>query len=403
MERFKRIHLIVMDSLGVGEEPRSAEFGDSGANTFGHIASVCGGLNIPAMRKLGFANVCELYQTPPVAASAAWIGKMREASNAKDTMAGHWEFMGLWTERPFRVYPEGFPPELLREIEKRTGRKVLGNKTASGTEIIEELGPEHMATGALIVYTSADSVLQIAAHEQIIPIEEQYRICSICRELTIGEPYNIGRIIARPFVGEPGAFTRTANRHDYALKPFAPTVLDSLKAAGLTVAALGKITDIFDGEGITRSIKTVSNHDGMTKLNALLDEDFTGLSFLNLVDFDALYGHRRDARGYGRAIEEFDADLADLLPKLREDDLLVLTADHGTDPTHAGTDHTREYVPVAAYSHRFDHGGDLGVRDTFADIGATIADNFSLSPPEHGRSFLPLVVSSYRHSGEALP
>lgn len=391
MRRFTRIHLLVLDSLGVGGDPRAADFGDEGANTFAHIATACGGLAIPTMERFGFGNVCQIHGAPPAAVPAAWMGKMREASNAKDTMAGHWELMGLWTEQPFRTYPEGFPPVLVDEIEKRTGRKVLGNKTASGTEIIEELGPEHMASGALIVYTSADSVLQIAAHENIIPIEEQYRICRICRELTLGEPYNIGRIIARPFVGTPGAFARTTNRHDYAVKPFAPTVLDSLKAFGLTVAALGKITDIFDGEGITRSSKTVSNHDGMTQLTALLDEEFTGLSFLNLVDFDALYGHRRDAKGYGQAIEQFDADLTVLLPKLRADDLLILTADHGTDPTYAGTDHTRECVPVAVYSPQLSRGGDLGIRDTFADVGATIADNFSLTSPEHGSSFLSLL------------
>lgn len=303
-------------------------------------------------------------------------------------MTGHWEIMGLHISTPFKVFPDGFPAELVSELESRTGRKVIGNKPASGTEIIKELGEEHMKTGALIVYTSADSVLQIAAHEEIIPIEEQYKICKIARELTLDEKYMVGRVIARPFVGEPGSFKRTSNRHDYALKPFDRTVMNELKDSGFDVIAIGKINDIYDGEGVTKSLRTVSNMDGMDKLLQTLDMDFTGLSFLNLVDFDALYGHRRDPLGYGKALEEFDARLPEVFSKLKEEDLLIITADHGNDPVHKGTDHTREYVPLLLYSKQFVEGKELPVRETFADIGATIADNFNVKMPKYGKSFL---------------
>lgn len=304
-------------------------------------------------------------------------------------MTGHWEIMGLRIDTPFRVFPDGFPDELIARIEEHTGRKVIGNKPASGTEIIDELGGEQLKTGALIVYTSADSVLQIAAHEEIVPLQELYAICEYCREITREDPYMLGRIIARPFIGKPGAFERTSNRHDYALKPFGRTVMNELQDAGLDVIALGKINDIYDGEGVTRTVRTKSNADGMDQLIKVLDESFKGLSFLNLVDFDAVYGHRRDPQGYGQALEEYDARLPEVLEKLSGDDLLIITADHGNDPTYRGTDHTREYVPLLVYSPRFKNGGqELPLRSTFADIGATVADNFGVKLPEHGTSFL---------------
>jgi len=318
--------------------------------------------------------------------------KMQEASNGKDTMTGHWEIMGLRIDTPFRVFPDGFPDELLNELESKTGRKIIGNKPASGTEILDELGEEHMKTGALIVYTSADSVLQIAAHEDVVPLTELYDICEFARELTLDEKYMVGRIIARPFVGEPGSFKRTANRHDYALKPFDRTVMNELKDSGFDSIAIGKISDIYDGEGVTQSLRTVSNMDGMDKLLETIHTDFTGLSFLNLVDFDALYGHRRDPIGYGKALEEYDARLSEVLPLLNEDDLLIITADHGNDPVHHGTDHTREYVPLLVYNKKIGAGRELELRETFADIGATIAENFNVSMPKHGKSFLKELI-----------
>jgi phosphopentomutase len=296
--------------------------------------------------------------------------------------------MGLRIDKPFQVFPNGFPKELIDELEKRTGRKVIGNKPASGTAIIEELGKEHMETGAIIVYTSADSVLQIAAHEEVVPLEELYHICKIARELTLDEKYMVGRVIARPFIGTPGNFQRTANRHDYALKPFGRTVMNELKDAGYEVIAIGKISDIYDNEGVTQSLRTKSNMDGMDKLVDTLKMDFTGLSFVNLVDFDALYGHRRDPKGYGDALEEFDARLSDVFPLLKDDDLLIITADHGNDPVHHGTDHTREYVPLLVYSPSMNGGKELPLRKTFADVGATIAENFQVNMPPHGTSFL---------------
>lgn len=388
MDKFKRIHLIVMDSVGIGEAPDAAQFDDYDVDTFGHIARERGGLNMPNMAKLGLSNIREIQGIPKADKPEAYFTKMQEVSSGKDTMTGHWEIMGLYIDTPFRVFPDGFPQELISRIEEKTGRKVIGNKPASGTEIIEELGEEHVKTGALIVYTSADSVLQIAAHEEIVPLEELYQICEFCREITLEDPYMLGRIIARPFIGEVGHFTRTANRHDYALKPFGPTTMNALKDAGYDVIALGKISDIYDGEGVTKSIRTASNMDGMDKLIALLDEPFTGLSFINLVDFDALYGHRRDPQGYGQALEEYDARLPEVFAKMKDDDLLIITADHGNDPTYRGTDHTREYVPLLVYSPRFAQGGrELSLRTTFADIAATVAENFGVTSPEHGKSF----------------
>lgn len=385
---YKRVFLIVMDSVGIGEAPDAERFGDTGSDTLGHIAEKLNGLTMPNMAKLGLGNIRDVKGIPSAEKPLAFYTKMEEASNGKDTMTGHWELMGLNIQVPFRVFPNGFPEELITELENRTGRKIIGNKPASGTEILDELGEEHMKTGSLIVYTSADSVLQIAAHEEIIPIEEQYRICEIARELTLDEKYMVGRVIARPFLGEAGDFKRTANRHDYALKPFERTVMNELKDSDLDVIAIGKISDIYDGEGVTDSLRTVSNMDGMDKLIQTLDRDFTGLAFLNLVDFDALYGHRRDPQGYGTALEEYDARLPEVLSKLGEDDLLIITADHGNDPVHPGTDHTREYVPLLVYSKRMEEGKELPVRKTFADVGATVAENYKVKMPKHGASFL---------------
>ncbi|MCQ6277985.1 phosphopentomutase [Bacillus sp. EB600] len=385
---FKRIFLIVMDSVGIGEAPDAEKFGDQGADTFGHIAEQMDGLNMPNMAKLGLSNLRELKGIQKADKPLAVYTKMQEASNGKDTMTGHWEIMGLNIKTPFRVFPNGFPEELVAELEKRSGRKVIANKPASGTAILDELGEEHMKSGALIVYTSADSVLQIAAHEEIVPLEELYKICKIARELTLDEKYMVGRVIARPFIGKPGSFKRTANRHDYALKPFDRTVMNELKDSGYEVIAIGKISDIYDGEGVTKSLRTISNMDGMDKLIETFDMEFTGLSFVNLVDFDALFGHRRDPIGYGKALEEFDARLPEVFAKMKENDLLMITADHGNDPVHPGTDHTREYVPLLVYSKQITEGKEIPIRKTFADLGATVAENFKVKMPVYGSSFL---------------
>lgn len=385
---YKRVFLVVMDSVGIGEAPDAEKFGDKGADTLGHIAEHMNGLNMPNMGKLGLSNIEEVKGVPKAAKPVAYYTKMEEASSGKDTMTGHWEIMGLRIDTPFRVFPEGFPDELIQELEKRTGRKIIGNIPASGTEILDQLGQEHVDTGALIVYTSADSVLQIAAHEGVVPIEELYDICKIARELTLDEKYMVGRIIARPFIGEAGNWKRTSNRHDYALKPFERTVMNELKDSGYDVISIGKISDIYDGEGVTQSLRTVSNMDGMDKLVETTAMDFTGISFLNLVDFDAVFGHRRDPEGYGKALEEYDARLPEVFANLQEQDLLIITADHGNDPTAPGTDHTREYVPLLVYSPQHKEGKQLEIRKTFADIGATIADNFNTRMPKHGKSFL---------------
>ncbi|WP_141993601.1 phosphopentomutase [Bacillus sp. B4EP4a] len=385
---FKRIFVIVMDSVGIGESPDADLFGDKGADTLGHIAERMNGLNMPTLAKLGLGNIREIKGIDKAQQPLAYFTKMKEASTGKDTMTGHWEIMGLNISTPFRVFPDGFPELLVNELEAKMGRGIIGNVPASGTEIIERLGEEHMKTGALIVYTSADSVLQIAAHEDIVPIDELYKICEIAREVTMADEFKVGRVIARPFTGEPGNFKRTPNRHDYALKPFNRTVMDELKDSGYDVLAIGKISDIFDGEGVTESLRTVSNMDGMDKLIQTVEQDFKGLSFLNLVDFDALYGHRRDPEGYGKALEEFDARMPEVLDKLNEDDLLIITADHGNDPVHEGTDHTREYVPLLVYSKRFTEGAELPIRDTFADIGATVAANFDVKMPAFGKNIL---------------
>ncbi|AUJ26349.1 Phosphopentomutase [Virgibacillus dokdonensis] len=388
LQKFKRIFLVVMDSVGIGEAPDAEMFNDKGADTLGHIAAHRNGLHMPYMGSLGLSNIREIQGIEKADSPKAHYTKMKEASNGKDTMTGHWEIMGLHIEQPFRTFPEGFPAELIQELEQQTGHKVIGNKPASGTKIIEELGEEHMETGALIVYTSADSVLQIAAHEEIIPIDEQYRICEIARKLTLDEKYMVGRVIARPFIGKPDAFERTSNRHDYALKPFGRTVMNELKDNQYDVIALGKISDIYDGEGVTLAVRTKDNDDGMTKLVESMEEDFNGISFLNLVDFDAKYGHRRDPDGYAEALEAYDVRLPEVLEKLQDKDLLIITADHGNDPTHHGTDHTREFVPLLVYHNGIQEGKELPIRETFADIGATIAENFEVSMPKHGTSFL---------------
>ncbi|WP_368250518.1 phosphopentomutase [Enterococcus sp. 2201sp1_2201st1_B8_2201SCRN_220225] len=383
---FKRVHLIVMDSVGIGEAPDAEKFGDVGSDTLGHIAEKAG-LTIPNLENLGLGTIRPLAGVADVADHKGYVTKLEEVSVGKDTMTGHWEIMGLNIKKPFRVFPEGFPDELLKQIEDFSGRKIVCNLPYSGTKVIEDYGEHQMKTGDLIVYTSADPVLQIAAHEEVIPLEELYRICQYVRDITKDEPYMIGRIIARPYVGEPGNFTRTSNRHDYALDPFGKTVLDSLKANGKDVIAVGKINDIFNGQGITEAIRTKSNMDGVDKLLEVMKEDFTGLSFTNLVDFDALFGHRRDVVGYAHAIEEFDTRLPELMAAMAEDDLLMITADHGNDPTFTGTDHTREYVPLLVYSKKMQGRGALP-QGFYSDIAATIAENFEVPATENGTSFL---------------
>ena len=389
MKKFKRIFLIVMDSLGIGEAPDAKDYNDLGANTIGHIAEAMD-LKLPNMKSLGYGNIAPIKNVEPVAHPKAFYTKMQEASLGKDTMTGHWEMMGMYITKPFQTFTDtGFPDELIKELEEKTGRKVVGNISASGTEIIKELGEHHMKTGDLIVYTSADSVLQIAMHEEIIPIDEQYRICEIAREMMMKPEWKVGRVIARPFLGSnKDNFKRTSNRHDYALKPHTKTSLNYLSEAGYDVIALGKINDIFDGYGITEFSKTKSNDDGMRQLNETAKKDFTGLCFLNLVDFDALYGHRRNPIGYGEAIETFDQQLPSFLELTNEDDLVLITADHGNDPIHHGTDHTREYVPLLAYSKRYKEGKQLPLLKTFADVGYTINKNFETELPKYGQSFL---------------
>ena len=387
---FKRVHLVVLDSVGIGEAPDAANFGDTGSHTLGHIAETAG-LSVPNMQAMGLGNIETLKGIDPVDQVSGYYTKLEEVSVGKDTMTGHWEISGLRIDTPFRVFPDGFPEELLTKIEEHTGRKIVANKPASGTEILDEWGEHQMKTGDLIVYTSADPVLQIAAHEDIIPLEELYEICEYVREITKDDPYMIGRIIARPYVGEPGNFTRTSNRHDYALDPFGETMLDYLKAADFDVISIGKIVDIFNEKGITEALRTESNMDGVDKLIQTLKKDFNGLSFTNLVDFDALYGHRRDVEGYRDALEDFDARIPEMIENLQEDDLLILTADHGNDPTAPGTDHTREYVPLLVYSKKLKNTGELK-QGYFADISATILDNFGLEPMENGQSFLDQLV-----------
>lgn len=382
--RFNRVFVIVLDSLGIGPMADSARFDDAGADTLGHISETVEHLDIPNLQRLGLANLKTLKQVKPAEHPEGYFMAMNEASNGKDTMTGHWEMMGIRTDKPFITFTEhGFPKELIDELEKRCGRKIIGNKAASGTEILEELGEQEVNEGKLIVYTSADSVLQICGNEETMGLETLYHYCEIARELTMRDEWRVGRVIARPYVGKKrGEFKRTSNRHDYALKPTGPTALNALKDAGYDVISVGKINDIFVGEGITESNHSDSSVHGMQQTIDIAKRDFKGLCFTNLVDFDALWGHRRNPVGYGEEIEKFDKKLGELLPLLREDDLLILTADHGNDPTYKGTDHTREQVPFIAYSPSDTGSGKLDTSDTFAIIGATIADNFGIRMPE---------------------
>ena len=384
MKRYNRIFTIVLDSLGIGQMPDAARFGDEGADTLGHILDHMGTLDMPNLRKLGLLDLHTGGQMTGTGAPMARCLRLSEASNGKDTMTGHWEMMGIFTEKPFQTFTDtGFPPELIAELEKRCGKRVIGNKSASGTAIIDELGLEEINTGAMIVYTSADSVMQICGHEETFDLQNLYRCCEIARELTLRDEWKVGRVIARPYVGnKPGEFRRTSNRHDYALKPTAPTALNVLKDAGLDVIAIGKINDIFCGEGVTESFHSDSSVHGMEQTIEAAGRDFKGLCFVNLVDFDAQWGHRRNPEGYGHEIEKFDKNLGVLMEKLGEDDLLLLTADHGNDPTFHGTDHTREYVPLLAWSKAMDRGGLLEQQNSFAVVGATIADNFGLTMPQ---------------------
>lgn len=384
MEMYKRIFVIVLDSLGIGAMPDAARFADEGADTFGHILEKTKTLNIPNLRRLGFLNLKCGGDMKGVESPEGRFMRMREASNGKDTMTGHWEMMGIKTEKPFRTFTEhGFPAELIKELEKQCGKKVIGNKSASGTEIIEELGEKEIRTGSMIVYTSADSVMQICGNEETFDLEELYRCCETARRITMKDEWRVGRVIARPYIGmKKGEFKRTSNRRDYALKPPAPTVLNALKDAGNDVIGVGKIHDIFCGEGITKTYHSESSVHGMEQTIDVCKEEFTGLCFVNLVDFDALWGHRRNVEGYGKEIEKFDEKLGVLLECLSQDDLLILTADHGNDPTYKGTDHTREYVPFLAYSKRMQAGGPLPEAETFAVIGATVAENFGVDMPK---------------------
>ena len=382
---FKRIFVIVMDSVGIGALPDAKLFGDEGTNTFLHTAKRCGGLKLPVLGSLGLADLAPIQGVSKQAHPHSFVTTMREVSAGKDTMTGHWELMGLETKKPFKTFTDtGFPASLINELKAKSGHDFIGNVAASGTEIITKMGEEHMRTKKMILYTSADSVLQLAAHESIVPIKELYRVCEIAREICMKPEYLLGRIIARPFVGTSAKnFKRTTNRHDYALSPGVDTALDVLNQAGLVTSCIGKINDIFNGQGVNRTQKTISNLDGMNLTNLETKRTFEGLVFVNLVEFDSEFGHRRDPLGYGKALEEFDIELGKLLPKLTKDDLLMITADHGNDPTHTGTDHTRERVPLFMVSPKFTQGRMLPERSTFADLASTILKNFKLKQPRH--------------------
>lgn len=394
MEKYKRIFIVVLDSLGIGAMPDSEKFHDIGVDTLGHISESVETFEIPNLRKLGFANLHPLKQVSPIENPLGLYFKMAETSNGKDTMTGHWEMMGLNIQKPFQTFTDtGFPKELIDELEKRCGKRVIGNKSSSGTEILEELAEEELATGAMIVYTSADSVLQICGNEETFDLKNLYRCCEIARELTLRDEWKVGRVIARPYVGKKkGEFVRTSNRHDYALKPFGKTVLNVLQEEGFDVISVGKIDDIFVGEGITDRYRSKSSVHGMEQTIEIAKSDFHGICFTNLVDFDALWGHRRNPQGYANEIEKFDKNLGVFMEQMREDDLLIITADHGNDPTYTGTDHTREYVPFLAYSPSLKTTGKQKDTDTFAVIGATIAENFGVKMPENtiGTSVLDL-------------
>lgn len=386
-----RVILIVLDGLGVGELPDAARYGDSGSNTLAHVAKAVGGLTVPNLEALGLGHIGEFVGVRRMGEPDGCFGKMAELSKGKDTTSGHWEMAGIVLDRPFPTYPNGFPPEIIESFQQVIGRKILGNKAASGTEIIKELGEEHLRTGFPIVYTSADSVFQIAAHEKAVPLEDLYRMCREARKL-LQPPHQVARVIARPFMGEPGSFQRTEERRDFSLDPPGQTLLDLLKESGQPVIGIGKIDDLFRGRGLTRSIHAGSNDAGMDETVHVLAMVPRGLIFVNLVDFDMLYGHRNDSAGYARALESFDARLPELLRGLRQGDLLCVTSDHGNDPTTAGTDHTREYVPLLAYGPHLARGVDLGVRRTFADLGQTVADALGVKRLPWGESFLDSLV-----------
>lgn len=383
MKRFKRVFVIVMDSVGIGAMSDADKFNDKGANTLVHVSLANNGLNIPNMNKLGLNDLdSNIKGTFKVDHPHSYCLKLNEASNGKDTMTGHWEMMGILTSKPFKTFTDtGFPQDLINELEEKTGRKIVGNCAASGTEIIKQYGEHQMKTGDLIVYTSSDSVLQIAAHEEIIPVSQLYHYCEIAREICLRPEYLLGRIIARPYVGtSKDNFKRTSNRHDYALSPTGRTYMDILKDNNFSTICVGKISDIFNGVGVGEKIKTVSNKDGMEKTIQVLDRDFTGLCFVNLVEFDSEYGHRRNPVGYAKCLEEFDEQLGEFISKMNEDDLLMVTADHGNDPIHSGSDHTREMVPLLIYSKSLENGREIETRNSFGYIGRTIIDNFSLKP-----------------------
>ena len=381
----RRVFLIVLDSFGIGYEPDAAEFGDVGANTLASIAK-SEKFNVPTMQSMGLFNIDDVKVGKSVSLPIGAFGRLQEKSKGKDTTIGHWEISGMVSEKPLPVFPEGFPQWVIEEFEKRTGRKVLCNKPYSGTQVIADYGKEHMETGALIVYTSADSVFQIAAHEEIVPIEELYRYCEIARELLVGD-VGVGRVIARPFIGEAPNFTRTARRHDYSLVPPKNTMLDALKNAGFETRAVGKIYDIFAGKGVSEHIFTSGNTDGMAKSLEYAKKDFEGLCFINLVDFDMTFGHRRDVDGYANAATEFDEWLSEFITKLKEEDVVMITADHGCDPGFTGTDHTREYIPLLMYGSKIKSGINIGTRHSFSDIAATILDIFGVKDAIDGVSF----------------
>jgi phosphopentomutase len=386
---FSRVLIIVLDSVGIGELPDATLYGDQGSNTLGNIAAAVP-LNIPHLAAMGMSRLVNL-KGPPAASPTAAFGRLAERSKGKDSVTGHWELMGIVLDRAFPTYPTGFPPEVIEAFERRIGRRSIGNVVASGTTIIDQLGPQHMETGFPIVYTSADSVFQIAAHEGIVPVPQLYEWCDVAYEVTV-KGLGLGRVIARPFIGLPGAFQRTSNRHDYAMPPLAETLLDRMVAAGHPVTAVGKVSDLFAGQGITSSHPTRSDADGIDRVEALMSTQDRGLIFTNLVDFDAVYGHRNDVAGYAANLERFDARLPGIVSRLRDDDLLIITADHGNDPTTPSTDHSREHVPLLAHGARVKAGVDLGTRTTFADLGQTLAENFGVGTLAHGTSFLKEIM-----------
>jgi phosphopentomutase len=386
-----RIIIFVLDSFGIGALPDSYKYGDNHANTLGHIVEACKGIDLPNLINIGLGNIEGIQGVKKVIKPSGAYGKAKEFSNGKDTTIGHWEIAGLYIKEGFKTYPNGFPDRIIHLFEERIGRKTLGNIAASGTEIIKQLGEKHMQTGYPIVYTSADSVFQIAAHEKIIPLDELYSICKIARELLVNE-FQVARVIARPFIGTPENFERTANRRDYSIKPFGKTILDSAKDKGLDVIAIGKIEDIFNGQGITKAIHTKDNEEGIDRTIEFLEKDSKGIIFTNLVDFDAKYGHRRNAEGYKKALESFDRRVPEILKYLKESDVIIFTADHGNDPTYMGTDHTREYIPILVYGHKIKSGVNLGIRSSFADIGATVAELLNIEMPPNGLSFKNLIL-----------